>query len=145
MVVAQQFLPSGVWGYDPGLTDYSYDPALAKSLLTQAGFPNGFDTTLTYGTLSRLYLPDPTGTASAINGDLEAVGIHAQVVSMDWSSYLGAVAAGVSTFFCWGGVSTTRTLLASSHLYSVVLEQARSARLMTCCATRWGLSWPTLV
>lgn len=37
------FFPSGTQGYDPALdSTYAYDPAKAKQLLTEAGYPNGF-------------------------------------------------------------------------------------------------------
>ena len=57
-----QFLPSGIWGRDPSITNYTYDPALARSLLTQAGFPHGFTTTLSYRDVVRGYLPNPAQT-----------------------------------------------------------------------------------
>jgi peptide/nickel transport system substrate-binding protein len=77
---AGQFLPPHVWGYDPNLDGYTYDPALARSLLAQAGYSGGFTTTLAYRDTVRSYLPDPLGTANAIAADLQAVGIDADVV-----------------------------------------------------------------
>jgi len=104
-VVARQFLPDVVWGYDPGLGDYSYDPALAKTLLVQAGFPDGFTTTLTYANVPRPYLPDPGGTASSVQADLEAVGIHAQLVLELWADYLPNIGAGNVDLFLLGWVA----------------------------------------
>jgi peptide/nickel transport system substrate-binding protein len=39
---ASQPAPSIAFGYDPTLKPYPYDPARAKALLAEAGYPNGF-------------------------------------------------------------------------------------------------------
>ena len=50
---------------------YDYDPAGAKDLLTQAGFPDGFTTTLSFRAAVRGYLPDPPAIATAIAAQLK--------------------------------------------------------------------------
>lgn len=42
-----QFGVPGAWSYDETVPFYEYDIEKAKSLLTEAGYPNGFETTIT--------------------------------------------------------------------------------------------------
>jgi ABC-type transport system substrate-binding protein len=44
--VANQVLPPLMPGYDTAYTGYDYNPDKAKSLLADAGFPNGFETSI---------------------------------------------------------------------------------------------------
>jgi peptide/nickel transport system substrate-binding protein len=99
---ANQLLPPAIWGHDPSLDDYEYNPALALDLLSQAGYSGGFNTTLTYRDVPRIYLPDPDSTAQAIAADLEAVGIHAQVVEYESNLFLDKFYNGELDLFLLG-------------------------------------------
>ena len=44
IVMAGPFTPAWL-GYDPSVKPFAYDPAKAKALLAEAGYPQGFDTT----------------------------------------------------------------------------------------------------
>ena len=44
--VEDGIFPRGLYGYNPGLEKIPYDIDLAKALLAQAGYPNGFDITI---------------------------------------------------------------------------------------------------
>lgn len=45
---ARNVIPETVFGFTP-LDPYAYDPEKAKALLAEAGFPNGFETSLLFG------------------------------------------------------------------------------------------------
>ena len=86
--LAKQLLPEDIWGYDPSITDYSYDPVLARSLLVQAGYTHGVTTTLSYRDVPRPYMPDPTAVVNAIHDDLLTVGITITVNLYDTSDLI---------------------------------------------------------
>jgi peptide/nickel transport system substrate-binding protein len=77
-------------GYDPSLKLYDYDPALAKTLLAQAGYPKGFSMPLGYS-VSTFY--GVKETAEAVTLYLRAVGINAVVQSEDLQKTVARVRA----------------------------------------------------
>lgn len=74
----------GVFGYQE-IKKYEYDPQRARELLAEAGYPNGFRTQL-YAPSGR-YLKD-IEVAEAIQAQLSEVGIIADIVTMEWGTYL---------------------------------------------------------
>jgi peptide/nickel transport system substrate-binding protein len=72
-------LTPGELGYDKSLKPYSFDPALSKRLLAEAGFPNGFT--------MPLYWPQTyygmRETAEAVALYLKAVGITVNVTQLE--------------------------------------------------------------
>jgi peptide/nickel transport system substrate-binding protein len=87
-------IPPTLWGYNDAVQDYTYNPAKAKELLKAAGYPNGFKTNLWAMPVSRPYMFDPKAIATAIQADLKAVGIDAEIVTYDWGTYLKKTEAG---------------------------------------------------
>ncbi|MCY4401762.1 MAG: ABC transporter substrate-binding protein [Candidatus Poribacteria bacterium] len=81
-------IPPTLWSYDDSIEDYAYDPDLAKQLLTEAGFPDGFETTLWALPVPRPYIPNGQAFAEELQSDLQNVGINANIISYDWRTYL---------------------------------------------------------
>lgn len=76
---ANQFLPTGMFGTLPNPPALRYDPAAARNLLREAGYPNGFQITLS-ATNDR-YINDGQ-IAQAVAQYLTQVGIRTEVDAM---------------------------------------------------------------
>ena len=85
--VAKNPIPPILWSYNDAIKDYPYDPAKAKELLAQAGFPNGFELDLWYLPVTRPYNPDGKRMAEMIQADWEKVGVKAKLVTYEWAEY----------------------------------------------------------
>ncbi len=81
-------IPPTLWSYNTAVKDYPYDPARAKALLAEAGFPNGFETDLWWMPVQRPYNPNAKRMAEVIQADLAKVGVKANLVSFEWAEYL---------------------------------------------------------
>jgi peptide/nickel transport system substrate-binding protein len=69
--------------YNPDLAFREYNPTKAKELLAQAGYPNGFDTTLTSDVMAR------RDTLTAIQTYLNEVGIRTELNILDFGAAFG--------------------------------------------------------
>lgn len=76
---AKGVLSKGVFGYDSTITGYPYDPAKAKQLLAQAGYPNGFKTVLEFQNTGT----EVQSTLLAVQANLKAIGIDAELSPVD--------------------------------------------------------------
>ncbi len=72
------------FGYDPDLKPYPYDPAKAKKLLAEAGYPNGFK--IVFNSPSGRYILDKE-ISQAIAGMFNAVGIETEMKVHEWGTY----------------------------------------------------------
>lgn len=87
-------IPPTLWSYDDSIEDYAYNPELAKQLLAEAGYPNGFETTLWALPIPRPYIPNGQAFAEALQSDLRNIGIVANIVTYDWDTYLNKTEVG---------------------------------------------------
>ena len=104
---AGQIVPEGMGGYDPSLQPMAFDPNGAKTLLTEAGYPNGFGLTL-HGSSNRF--PNDSQLTQAIGqmfsrGGLKVNGIEV----LPYNVYApGATARKYSMFiFSYGSVASS--------------------------------------
>ena len=85
---AKNPLPPAIWGYNESVEKYEYNPEKAKELLAEAGYPDGFKTTLWAMPNPRPYMPQPKKIAQAMQSNLKEVGIEVEIRSFDWGTYL---------------------------------------------------------
>ena len=93
-VLSAGSLPPGILGYDSTRTPYGYDPAKARTLLAEAGYPHGFSIKLW-----RTQRAELARLAQSIQQNLAEVGIRAEIVERDASSARAAVRNGEADLF----------------------------------------------
>ena len=85
--VATHFTPCAI-NYACGGKDwYEQDTATARQLLAEAGYPNGFSTTLSYRDVVRRHTPNPTAIAVDVQSQLAAIGINAKLDLQESSTF----------------------------------------------------------
>lgn len=91
---ASTYMPPFLWGYNENLETYDYDLDLARKYLVEAGFPNGFKTTLWVMDSAREYFPKPLQVAEFIRENLLKVNIDAEIKVFSMNEYLDRLSAG---------------------------------------------------
>jgi ABC-type transport system substrate-binding protein len=82
---------------------YEFDAAAAKQLLSDAGYPDGFETTIFYRDVFRGYLPEPGLVAVELQTQLlDNLGIKAEVVVMESGDFIADSADGMDGLYLLG-------------------------------------------
>lgn len=104
-VLAQSILPNTSWAHFSEPDAYSYDPAAARELLADAGYPDGFSMTIWALPIQRAYNPNARKMAEMMQSDLAAIGVQVNIVSYEWSTFRRRLAEGAhdSVLIGWSG------------------------------------------
>jgi len=83
---ARGVLPPGFAAFDETLEGYPYDPAKAKALLAEAGYPNGEgldEITLQFNTSEA-----HEAISTTIKNNLEDIGVKVRLTNLEWATHL---------------------------------------------------------
>lgn len=93
--VATHFTPCAIPNGCVGDPWYDFDPETARVLITEAGYPEGFETKIYYRNVDRSYAPLPKNIVEDLQVQLkENLKIDTDIVEMESSAFLMAVASG---------------------------------------------------
>jgi peptide/nickel transport system substrate-binding protein len=95
-------MSSKVIGYTPDLQDYMYDVNAAKALLSEAGYPNGFKTTIVTDDRK-----ERMNVAEVIQSQLKGIGIEVEIKVMEYGAYLEFTDKGEHDMFIGGWGNAT--------------------------------------
>jgi peptide/nickel transport system substrate-binding protein len=83
-------VPPTLWAYNPAVEEvYSYDPERARELLAEAGYGDGFSTSLQFS--GRWQEPSYT---QVVQNMLAEIGVRVELVQREWGSHLDDLFAG---------------------------------------------------
>ncbi|CAG9248769.1 Periplasmic dipeptide transport protein [Paraburkholderia unamae] len=97
--------PPITWGYDKSIQPYPYDPAKAKQLLADAGYANGFSTTIWVRPNGSVLNPNPRAGAELLQADFAKIGVKAEIKVIEWGELIKQAKQGQhdTLFMGWAG------------------------------------------
>jgi len=123
--VASHFTPCTIAFGCEGEAWYEKNITEAKALMAAAGYPNGFNTTISYRQVDRGYLPVPAEVSADIQDQLKAIGINAEINVMESTAFLDAASSGTLAglhLLGWTGDFPDATNFLDAHFGPSVIQ-----------------------
>ncbi len=97
--------PPNTWSYDKAVKPWPYDTEKAKKLLADAGYPNGFETTIWVRPNGSVLNPNPKAGAEMLQADFAKIGVKAEVKVIEWGELIKQAKQGQhdTLFMGWAG------------------------------------------
>ncbi len=108
-------IPKPVFAFDPNLKPYPYNPAKAKQLLVEAGYPNGIE--ITMNGCSGRYMRDKE-VCQAVAGQLTQAGIKVNLKILEWGTHISKITSHTAApiyLIGWAGLDPDLILWPNLH------------------------------
>lgn len=96
-ITANQFIMTGLLGHDDSIQYYARDVEMVKSLLTEAGYPDGMDITVNVWNIG-----ESVTEAQVVAAQLQEAGFNAEVVPTDFGTFITEMDKGTYGFYLTG-------------------------------------------
>src|SRR6266481_6866938 len=116
-------LAANMVGYDPNVKRYPHDPKRARELLTQAGYPNGFEVKLYFSPDRHLKGKE---VCEVIANQLAKIGIKVELIGQEYAVYWGkdGVNGGKLPFYYAGRTASDGDTLYDQYFHTGVTKRS---------------------